>query len=142
MISIRIVWITTTKRKMSPLMVALPYPSKVSTESHNGTISTDTVFEVGEFDTSLTKVLKPIEGLEILTLCNSTMHTDINTGEVCVYADQLPTVCVPKIPPAPAGKTDGKTARLRRVPGSTEPFNDLAPVAGSIPRSFDSIPSP
>ena len=116
MISIRIVWITTTKRKMIPLMGSLRYPSKVSTVSHNGTISTDTGVEVGEFDTSFTKVLKPIEGQEILTLCNSTIHTDINTGEVYAHVGQFPTVCVPKILPVPAGKVDGKVARLRRVP--------------------------
>ena len=99
-------------------------------------------FEEGVFDTSLTKVLKPSEGLEILSPCNSAKHTGINTGEECAYEDQLPTVWVPKIPPAPAGNADGKTARLRRVSVSTESLNDLPPVTGPNPRSVDSIPSP
>ena len=42
---------------------------------------------------------------------------------------------------APVGNADGKTSRLRRVPGFTEPLNDLAPVTGPSPRSFVSIPS-
>ena len=41
----------------------------------------------------------------------------------------------------PAGNADAKAARLRRVPGFTDSLNDLAPVAGPSPRSFDSIPS-
>ena len=42
----------------------------------------------------------------------------------------------------PAGNADAKAARLRRVPGFTDSLNDLAPVAGPSPRSFDSIPPP
>jgi hypothetical protein len=58
------------------------------------------------------------------------------------FPQLCPAVCVPKIRSISAGNADGKPARFRRVPGSTELLNDLAPVAGSRPRSFDSILSP
>jgi len=73
-----------------------------------------TDFEEGEFDTS-TKVLKPIEELQILTPCNSVMRNEHGYqygGGMYAYRSAPNGVCC-----------------------------DLAPVAGSSPRSFDSIPS-
>jgi hypothetical protein len=48
----------------------------------------------------------------------------------------------PKDPDIPTGNADGEAAPFRRMPGSTEPPNDLAPVVGSSPRSCVSVPSP
>ena len=43
---------------------------------------------------------------------------------------------------ATVGNAAGQAAPLRRVPGFTEPLNDLAPVARSSPRRAESVPSP
>ena len=47
-----------------------------------------------------------------------------------------------KIPVVTAGNAAGQAAPLRRVPGLTEPLNDLASAARSNPRKSDSVPSP
>ena len=55
---------------------------------------------------------------------------------------QSSALIFPKIPPAFAGNTVGNAARFRRVPGSSESPNVLAPAARSSPRSLASVPSP
>jgi len=54
----------------------------------------------------------------------------------------MASVCNLNILPATVGSAAGQAAPLRRVPGFTEPLNDLAPVARSSPRRADSVPSP
>ena len=62
-----------------------------------------------------------------------------NTRE---YQGESYTLTFLKIPPALAGNTVGKSARIRRAPGSRESSNVFAPVARSSPRSLASLPSP
>ncbi len=44
-----------------------------------------------------------------------------------------------QIPPDPVGNDIGKVARIRRVPGSKESPNGLAPAASSNPRILASV---
>ena len=69
----------------------------------------------------------------------SAPHMNANMRE---YKGEPSDLIDQKIPPALVGNEIGKVARFRRVPGSTELPNGLAPTARSRPRNHDSVPPP
>ena len=95
-----------------------------------------------ELDTDLTQAPQSTEVLHISIPCNSETHKVITSGDTGACAGQMASVCNLNISPATAGSAAGQAAPLRRVPGFTEPLNDLAPVARSSPRRAASVPSP
>jgi hypothetical protein len=95
-----------------------------------------------ELDTDLTQAIQSTEALHISLPCNSATHKVITSEETGARAGQMASVCNLNILPATVGSAAGQAAPFRRVPGSKEPLNDLAPVARSSPRRADLAPSP
>jgi hypothetical protein len=95
-----------------------------------------------ELVTDLTQALQSTAVLHFSIPCNSATHKVITSGETCACVGQTASVCNLNISQATVGNAAGQAAPLRRVPGFTEPLNDLAPVARSSPRRAESVPSP
>ena len=142
----------TTITKMILLMGALRGPPDYVGVHFAPLDDFDVQFEDGEFITSLTPALQSgvgsvalnafahAAGLEVGSFFDaSAPHISANTRE---YQGESPALTVPKIPPALVGNAAGKVARFRRVPGSTESPNGLAPVSRYSPRSFASVSPP
>jgi len=102
----------------------------------------ETGFKEDMLDTDLTQAIQSTEVLHISIPCNSATHKVITSGETGARAGQMASVCNLNILPATVGSAAGQAAPLRRVPGFTEPLNDLAPVARSSPRRAASVPPP
>jgi len=118
--------------------------------SHKGVHFAETQYRISdghgfwedELDTDLTQAIQSTEFLHISIPCNSATHKVITSGETGACSGQMASVCNLNFSLATTGNAAGQAAPLRRVPGFTEPLNDLAPVARSRPRRVDSVPSP
>jgi hypothetical protein len=101
-----------------------------------------TGFKEDELLPDLTQAIQSTEFLHISIPCNSASHKVITSGETGACTGQLASECNLNILSVTVGNADGQAAPLRRVPGFTEPLNDLALVARSSLRRTDSVPSP